>query len=56
MQEPEPVAPSFAIAHWRLGLILEKQGRKSEAIAEIEIATKLDKKFEPAQKDLKRLR
>lgn len=55
-QEPEPGAPSFAIAHWRLGLVLEKQGRKSEAITEIEIATKLDKKFEPAQKDLRRLR
>lgn len=54
--EPEPNAASMAVAHWRLGLILEKQGRKAEAIAEIEISNRLDKTFEPAQQDLKRLR
>ena len=55
-QEPEPNNASFAFAHWRLGLILEKLGRKAEAISELETASRLDKKFEPAQKDLKRLR
>lgn len=55
-QEPEPTASSHAVAHWRLGLILEKEGRKADAIAEVETATKLDSKFEQAQKDLKRLR
>lgn len=37
-------------------MILEKAGKKSEAIAELQAATKLDPKFEPAQKDLKRLK
>jgi tetratricopeptide (TPR) repeat protein len=55
-QEPEPNASSHAVAHWRLGLVLEKQGRKADAIAELQTATRLDPKFEPAQKDLKRLR
>ena len=39
-----------------LVLVLEKQGRKADAIAELQTATKLDPKFEQAQKDLKRLR
>jgi tetratricopeptide (TPR) repeat protein len=55
-QEPEPTASSHAVAHWRLGLVLEKEGRKADAVAEVETATKLDPKFEQAQKDLKRLR
>jgi tetratricopeptide (TPR) repeat protein len=55
-QEPEPNASSHAVAHWRLGLILEKQGRKSDAIAELQTATRMDPKFEQAQKDLKRLK
>jgi tetratricopeptide (TPR) repeat protein len=55
-QEPEPNAGSHALAHWRLGLILEKEGRRPDAIAEVEIATKLDPKLEAAQKDLKRLK
>jgi tetratricopeptide (TPR) repeat protein len=55
-QEPEPNATTHAVAHWRVGLILEKQGRKPEAIAALQTAAKLDPKFEQAQKDLKRLR
>jgi tetratricopeptide (TPR) repeat protein len=55
-QEPEPNASSFAVAHWRLALVLEKQGRKADAIAELQTAARLDPKFEPAQKDLKRLK
>jgi tetratricopeptide (TPR) repeat protein len=55
-QEAEPTASTPAVGHWRLGLILEKQGKKSEAIAELQAATKLDPKFEQAQKDLKRLK
>lgn len=55
-QEPEPSASTPAVAHWRLGLILEKQGRKADAIAEVQEATKLDPKFQQAQKDLKRLK
>ena len=55
-QVPEPNATTPAVAHWRLGLILEKEGKKAEAIAELQTATKLDPKFEQAQKDLKRLK
>ena len=55
-QEPEPNATPHAVAHWRVGLILEKQGRKSDAVAALQTAAKLDPKFEPAQKDLKRLK
>src|SRR3954470_9849202 len=55
-QEPEPSATSIAVAHWRLGLVLEKQGRKPDAIAEMQIAAKMDPKFEQVQKDLKRLK
>lgn len=35
-------------------MILEKQGTKPEAIAELQIATKLDPRFEQARKDLTR--
>ena len=55
-QEPEPNSTTPAVAHWRLGLILEKEGKKAEAVAELQTATKLDPKFEQAQKDLKRLK
>lgn len=55
-QVPEPNATTPAVAHWRLGLILEKEGKKAEAVAELQTATRLDPKFEQAQKDLKRLK
>jgi len=54
-QEPEPNATSPAVAHWRLAAILEKQGRTAEAVGELQTSTRLDPKFEQAQKDLKRL-
>ncbi|MGD1074331.1 MAG: tetratricopeptide repeat protein, partial [Bryobacteraceae bacterium] len=54
-QEPEPGSPGHAFAHWRLGLILEKLGRKPEAIAEMQNAVKLDPNS-PAKQDLKRLK
>jgi tetratricopeptide (TPR) repeat protein len=55
-QDPEPNSSSPAVAHWRLGLILDKEGKKPEAISELQTATKLDPKFEQAQKDLKRVK
>jgi len=55
-QEPEPNASNHPNAHWRLGLILEKQGRKADAIAELQTAVRMDPKFEQAQKDLKRVK
>jgi tetratricopeptide (TPR) repeat protein len=55
-QEPEGANPNLAAAHWRLGLVLEKQGRKNDAISEIQTAVNLSPDFDPAKKDLKRLR
>jgi predicted Zn-dependent protease len=55
-REPEIGSVSWALARWRLGQALEKQGKKSEAVAELESAVKLDPKLDDAKKDLKRLR
>lgn len=54
-QEPEGTTPDLAAAHWRLALVLEKEGKKAEAIAELEASLKLKPDFEQAKKDLKRL-
>ncbi len=54
--EPEGGAPDLANAHWRLGLVLEKEGRKPEAIAEIETAVKMKPSLREAKKDLDRLK
>ena len=55
-QEPEGNAPDRAATHWRLGQLLEKLGRKAEAVKELEQALKLRSRFPQAQKDLERLR
>jgi tetratricopeptide (TPR) repeat protein len=52
---PEFGAPSQAQAWWRLGLALEKLGRKGEAVEAIRKALALDPKLDGAKKDLKRL-
>jgi tetratricopeptide (TPR) repeat protein len=53
---PEIGAPPHAYAHWQLGLLYEKLGRKSDAVAQLQKAVALKRDFEPAQKDLRRLR
>ena len=55
-QEPEGFEPNWAAAHWRLGLVLEKESRKAEAISELQAAVQLDPQLEEAKKDLKRLK
>lgn len=55
-QEPEGNSASLPMAHWRLGQVLAKQGRKPEAIAELDLAVRLNPGFDAARKDLKRLR
>jgi tetratricopeptide (TPR) repeat protein len=55
-QDPEGLAPPLSAAHWRLALILEKEGRKADAIKELEEALRLQPDFENAKKDLKRLK
>ena len=54
-QEPEPNGAKPANAHWRLGLVLEQQGRKEEAISELQTALKMDPNSQ-AKQDLKRIR
>ena len=46
----------LAAAHWRRGLLLEKLGRKPEAIVALEQASQLAPWLEDAKKDLERLR
>jgi tetratricopeptide (TPR) repeat protein len=55
-QPAEGNEPTVAMAHWRLGLVLEKEGRKDQARQELQQAVSLDPAFEPARKDLKRLK
>ena len=54
-QEPEAQTPGLAVAHWRLGLVLEQEGRKPEAITELQTAVKMDAGA-GAKADLKRLK
>ena len=55
-QDPEGLTPPLSAAHWRLALVLEKQGRKADAIKELEESLRLQPDFENAKKDLKRLK
>jgi tetratricopeptide (TPR) repeat protein len=55
-REPEHGAPLLAGARWSLALALEKQGNKKEAVGELEAALRLKPDFEPAKRDLKRLK
>ena len=55
-QEPEGGAPKLAYAHWRLGTMYAKSGKKEQAIAEIETCLRAEPNFEPAKKDLKALK
>ncbi|HYR90139.1 MAG TPA: tetratricopeptide repeat protein [Terriglobia bacterium] len=54
-QEPEGNTPGHAKAHWQLALALERQGQKTEAIAELRIAVRLDPDLDEASRDLRRL-
>ncbi|MFN7918496.1 MAG: tetratricopeptide repeat protein [Bryobacteraceae bacterium] len=55
-QPPEPGSPPTWFAHRRLGFLLEKQGKKAEAIKELEAAQKERPGDEKIKTDLKRLR
>ncbi len=56
MQEPELGYPTQAHAYWRLGLVLEREGRKPEAIAALETSVRLKPDLDAAKKDLRRLK
>jgi tetratricopeptide (TPR) repeat protein len=54
-QEPEAGAPTPATAHWKLGLVLEKQGRLADAATELRAAA-AEISGDPAfKKDFKRI-
>ena len=53
-REAEGNEPAPAEAHWKLGLVLEKEARHAEAIAEWSESVRLDP-ASPASRDLKRL-
>ena len=55
-REPEAQSPPPAMAHRCLGLLYENEGRKSDAIAELQTALRLKPDFEAAKQDLKRLK
>ncbi|MDQ6699910.1 MAG: tetratricopeptide repeat protein [Acidobacteriota bacterium] len=55
-QPPDANEPSLGYAHWKLAAILDKQGRRLEAVAEVERALDEEPSLEGAKKDLKRLR
>lgn len=55
-REPEGFAPTHAHAHWRLAQALERQGRKLDAVLELETALRLNPDLDGAKKDLKRLK
>jgi tetratricopeptide (TPR) repeat protein len=54
-QPAEGLEPDMAAAHWELGRVLEKQGRKQDALQQVQIAVKLDPWLDGAKKDLRRL-
>ncbi len=55
-QPPDANEPSLGYAHWQLATILEKQGRRLEAVTEVERALAEEPFLDGAKKDLKRLR
>ncbi len=55
-QAPEGREPDRGQAKWLLASIYEKNGRTPDAIRELEAAVRMSPDFEPAKKDLKRLR
>jgi tetratricopeptide (TPR) repeat protein len=55
-QSPEGREPDHGQAKWLLAALYEKNGRTPDAIRELEAAVRMSPDFEPARKDLKRLR
>jgi tetratricopeptide (TPR) repeat protein len=53
---PGPTSPPLAAAHWRLGMILEKQGRTDDARTSFEAALALDPQHAEARRSLGRLK
>lgn len=54
-QEPEALEPPWSAAHWRLGQLLAKEGKKEEAKKELRAALQVEPSLKEAQQDLKQL-
>jgi len=54
--EPKKNTPSWAAAHWRLGMVYDLQGKRDLAIAELEEAVRLDPKSKEFKKTLKKVK
>lgn len=54
-QEAEGNATTVPEAHWRLSQVLDRLGRRPEALAELNTAVKMDPGLEQAKKDLKKM-
>jgi tetratricopeptide (TPR) repeat protein len=54
--DPLPESLSRAAAHWRLGQVLDKLGRRDDAVAALREAVRLDPRLEDAKKLLASLR
>lgn len=54
-QEPEAGAPSKSTAHWKLGLVLEKEGRMADAANELRAAAAQNGNDPAFKKDFKRI-
>jgi hypothetical protein len=54
-QPAEGQEPTHGAARWQLGLVLEKQGRRADALHEIQTAVNQDPSLDAAKKDLQRL-
>lgn len=53
--EPEAGAPTQSCAHWKLGLVLEKQGRLADAANELRAAAAANSNDPAFKKDFKRI-
>jgi Tfp pilus assembly protein PilF len=55
-QPSEGLEPTMAMAHWRLGVVLEKESHKGAALKELQTAVSMDSSLDGAKRDLNRLR
>jgi tetratricopeptide (TPR) repeat protein len=54
-REPEAGAPTHGTAHWKLALVLEKQGRRADAAVELRAAAAQNSNDPAFKKDFKRI-
>jgi len=54
-RDPEAGAPTHSTAHWKLGLVLEKQGRLADAAKELRAAAPQNSNDPAFKKDFKRI-